>query len=426
MQAAPDPMHTMPLGVSRHLIQATVWVLANFLSSLHKVPQHKDDQPTESFFDNTHMQNVVHRMCARFHIIMRTCHGMDLTDWMCQELQRVYEALCNKEPTMRASLRAHEYLIVSMLMAHVLEDILRVELDLYCEYLDQHAEGDDVSREFMDEARTKIFSDPVPAMVKTWHMYMEFFCALRQTRMSESQLVQLEDQCKQLQHQIWIAYPCKAGSQHRWNFIKFHHMHTFACTFRLFGSLEGMSTQATEHTHTFYSGKLITLTNGKGNVGAQIMTRLAVMQTIRDLATVYTGHHGLTLEKNFRKYTPSKSQIYCFPVQRLLQEHLQVTRKLKSPLTIKVSRTRVPYTSLGTWAAIRQSSSTGTTAGPVFQAWPKAFAYLPYLLGQYLWKYWRHKLDIPEWDNVSIITCDKCRLFYVHETYCFTWSCRLG
>lgn len=407
MQAAPDPMHTMPLGVSRHLIQATVWVISSYLSSLYKVPKHKDDQPTESFFDNTDIHKVVKRMCVRFHIIMRTCNGMDLTVWMCEELQRVFTALCNKEPSMKASLRANEYLIVSMLMPYVLEDILREELCEYCEYLDEHTEGADVSREFMREARAKVGSDPVPAMVTTWHMYMEFFCALRQTRMSESQLVQLEAQCEELQKQIWRAYPDKAGSHHRWNFLKFHHMFTFATTFRLFGGLEGVSTQSTEHTHVFYSGKLVTLTNGKGNVGAQIMDRLSVMQAIRDLATVYTGSHGLSLEKKYRKYTPSKSQIYCYPVQRLLAEHLQVSRKLRSPLRIKDTRTRILHTSLGTWAANRQASSQASATGPVFKApdWPPAFSYLPYLLGQYLWKYWRQKLDMPMWDNVSLITC---------------------
>ena len=407
MQAAPDPMHTMPLGVSRHLIQATVWVISTYLSSLHKVPNNKDDQPTESFFDTTHVQKVVTRMCTRFHIIMRTCHGLDLTRWMCQELQRVYTALCAKEPSMKASLRAHEYLIVSMLMPYVLTEILREELVEYCQYLDQHSEGVDVSKEFLQQAVAKVGSDPVPAMVATWHMYMEFFCALRQTRMSESQLVQLQIQCQELQKQIWKAYPHKAGSKHRWNFIKFHHMLSFACTFRLFGSLDGVSTQSTEHTHTFYSGKLFTLTNGKGDVGQQITDRLSVMQAILDLATVFTSEFGLSLERTFRKYTPSKSQIYCFPVQRLLMEHLQVTRKLRSPLTIKDTRTRIRHTSLGTWAAHRKTSPT---AGPVLAApdWPKAFAYLPYLLGPYLWKYWRQRLDMPEWDNVSHITCMTC------------------
>lgn len=399
LQAAPDPMHTLPLGVSRHMIQATVWVIKDYLMSLHKWQAGPAGGEPQSFFGPKDVHSVITRLCDRFHIIQRTCHGMDLTDWMCQELYRVYEGITQNKHNMQASLRAHEYLIFSMLMPYVLNDILQEEIQLYSDYIDNlDAEA---STHFFENAQAKIASDPVPHMTKAWHMYMRFFCILRQTRMSQSQLDEAQIMARDVQAELWHAFPTKGGQKHGWHFPKIHHMYKLIFAKMLFGSLDCISTQATEHTHVFFSGKQFSLTNRKGDVSKQIMYRLTTQQVVRDLATLFNGAHGIHLEQQYRKFQYSKSQIYSFPVQLLFLEHRKVSRTLASPLRCKDTDTRARHTPLGTFAKTKhaQTSKSGTDADA--SPWHPGFMYLPYLIGQYLWKNWRWQLDMPEWDNVS-------------------------
>lgn len=393
-------MHTLPLGVSRHTIQATVWVIKDYLMSLPRWQPGPPAGAPQSYFTPRHVQNVITRLCVRFRIIRKTCHGMDLTDWMCEELQRVYDGILANKHNMQASLRAHEYLIISMLMPYVINDILGEEMQEYSDYLDELT--DDIhlgsSDPFLQCAHAKMASDPVPHMTKAWYMYMEFFCVLRQTRMSQSQLDAAQVMAKQVQAELWHAFPTKGGQKHGWHFPKIHHMYKLVLSKILFGSVETTSTQATEHTHVFYSGKQTELTNRKGDVGQQIMCRLTTQAVVRDLATLFNGAHGLHLEQQFRKFKYSKSQIYSFPVQILFLEHLKVTRTLQSPLRCKDTDTRVLHTSLGAFAKTANATNKGNAE---VSKWHPGFMYLPYLIGQYLWKYWRWQLDMPEWDNVS-------------------------
>ena len=107
IQSVPDPMHTLPLGVSRHIIQATVWVIKEYIMSLQTWQADELTGSRMPFFSSKQVQSVITRICDRFLIIRMTCHGMDLTTWMCQELNRVYASLLAGKHNMSACFRSH-------------------------------------------------------------------------------------------------------------------------------------------------------------------------------------------------------------------------------------------------------------------------------------------------------------------------------
>lgn len=388
VQSPPDPMHTLPLGITKHMLYALVWVIQDFIlgfhHSAHSSPMHSAqssqnlsgahrDAPApppdgpHRFFDHSDVAVIVKRICVRLHVIRCTCQGLDLTAYMCEEPQRAYEQMHSGSHTQTAYLRAHEYMILSMLMPYVLVDLMQPEMQW-------------LSHQFEEDPppiiRDRMGADPMQHVVKAWYMYMDFFCFLRQTVMTESQVCQLEVKARELQRFLWIAFPLKAGQKQGWNFPKYHHLDTLATTIRMFGSANWASTQATEHCHVYYSKKLVLLTNGKDAFN-QIMNIAVRKNLLRDL-TLFTNSGGIEMHEDFhhQSYHYSRSQVYSFPIYVLFNEPERVTRSLTAAPRMHNTQSKIRYE--------RLSSFTGADAAETWGQRHTGFLFLPHLLGVFL------------------------------------------
>ena len=374
-------MHTLPLGMTRHMMFATIWVIKDFITGFvmptpssdlsgqtRPQPDMDRSKPSQqTIFNAQDMSTIVNRICMRLHVIRCTCQGFDLTEYMCEEPRRVYDLINSGSHSMTSYLRAHEYMILSMLMPYVLVDLLQPEM----EWLNNNF-GDEQSSNVSD----RIGYDPMTHMVKAWDMYVDFFCYLRQQVMTETQVCTLEVKGRELQEFLWIAFPFKSGQKKAWHFPKMHHLDTFHVTIRLFGMLEGMSTQPTEHSHVFYSKVLIGMTNGKDAFN-QIMHMVVRGHVLRDIALLNTTS-GNPLQDEYSRHKFSRSQMYAFPIDVLYNEPERVKRTMTSAIR----------GSSGTYSYAvpheRLSSFTGEHGERVWGGRHRGFLFLPHLLGVFL------------------------------------------
>ncbi len=358
---------------------AMVWAIKDYLSSFKWPAGHsmacqveasedddEDDHANLLVFTNEDVMRVVQRICTRLHNIRCTSQGFDLTPYMCDEPMRVFAHMHSGTHGMTAYLRAHEYMILSLLMPYVLSDLYEPEL----QWLQAQFDG-----EPPDEMVDQLGADPMPSIVKAWYMYMDFFCFMRKQVMTESEVLTLEDKGRKLQSFLWYAFPHKAGQKMGWHFPKMHHIDTLAASKRFYGSLECISTQPTEHCHVYYSHKLIALTNGK-NAFCQIMNFVVRSHVLRDL-TMFNGEHGKSMLKDFESHNFSRSQMYSYPIDMLYRQPDKITRILSAEMRDHSGcGSKIRYERLSAFAA-----PDGET---LWGARHPGFMFLPHLLGTFL------------------------------------------
>ena len=357
-----------------------------------------------AIFDSSDVSNIVDRICLRLHVIRCTCQGFDLTSYMCDEPRRVFQQMTKGAHSMTAYLRAHEYMILSMLMPYVLVDLMQPEM----QWLSEQYEGDPPV-----EIASRISCDPMQQVVQAWYMYMDFFCCFRKQSMTESEVCELQAKGRELQKFLWVAFPHKGGQKMAWNFVKFHHIDALASIIRMFGSGTYASTQATEHCHVFYSRKLIELTNGK-NAFNQIMHMVVRGHVLRDLA-LFNKDDGHLLHDayNHETYKYSRSQVYAFPVDMLFREPEKVTRTLASCSRAPGSNgSKVLYDHL--------SSFVGAEAEDTWGKKHRGFLFLPHLLGSFLvTRRKRYNILLPDLEKVR--SCTLCIVPVDHAVGHMPW-----
>ncbi len=355
---------------------AVVWAIKDYMVSFKWPPGHdmarqdedeeEEDAGPVSVFSNDDVMGIVQRICTRLHNIRCTSQGFDLTPYMCDEPMRVFAHMHSGAHGMTAYLRAHEYMILSLLMPYVLTDLYEAELRWMQDQFDGEPPPD---------VADKLGADPMPSIVKAWYMYMDFFCFMRKQIMTESEVCTLEDKGRQLQRFLWHALPHKAGQKMGWHFPKMHHIDTFAASKRFYGSLECISTQPTEHCHVYYSHKLIQLTNGKDAFG-QIMHFVVRSHVLRDL-TMFNGEEGSSMLKDFQSHNFSRSQMYSYPIDLLYREPDKVTRKLSAEMR--------DHSGCGSKIRYERLSGFAAPAGEtLWGARHPGFMFLPHLLGTFL------------------------------------------
>ncbi len=340
------------------------------VSSGHQAITWHDEQEEvadpQSVFSKEDVWRIIEHICTRLHNIRCTSQGFDLTPYMCDEPKRIWAHMHSGGHGMTAYLRAHEYMILSLLMPYVLTEVYEPEM----RWMQDQFDG-----EPSDDMADKLRADPMPSIVKAWYMYMDFFCFMRKQIMTESEVCALEDKGRNLQRFLWYALPDKAGQKMGWHFLKMHHIDTFAASKRFYGSLECISTQPTEHCHVYYSHKLIGLTNGKDAFG-QIMHFVVRSHVLRDL-TMFNGEHGNSMLKDFESHNFSRSQMYSYPIDLLYRQPDKVKRVLSAEMRDHSgSGTKIRYKRLSAFAA-----PDGET---LWGARHPGFMFLPHLLGSFL------------------------------------------
>jgi hypothetical protein len=402
-------MHSFPLGITRHMMYAAAWAIKDYIMGFKWPPGHDMTSEEEeshgderlSVFKNEDVLRITQRICTRLHDIRCTSQGFDLTPYMCDEPMRVFAHMHSGSHGMTAYLRAHEYMILSLLMPYVLTDLYQQELRWLQEQFDGEPPADIADR---------LGADPMPCIVKAWYMYMDFFCFMRKQIMTESEVCTLEDKGRKLQQYLWHAFPEKAGQRMGWHFPKMHHIDTFAASKRLYGSLELTSTQPTEHCHVYYSHKLIALTNGK-DAFSQIMHFVVRSHVLRDL-TMFNGDEGKSMLKDFESHNFSRSQMYSYPINLLYQQPDKVTRILSAEMRDHSgSRSKIKYERISAFCAPDGEALWGVRH--------PGFMFLPHLLGTFLiQRRKRFGLQLEGLQKVcALTTCANC------QTCCVAWFC---
>ena len=119
-----------------------------------------------------------------------------------------------------------------------------------------------------------------------WYTYNDYACKLRQSIVSQAEVDQMCDHAVQLQKLILKHLPEKYPNDTRgWNMIKFHWLPTFPASRLLMGSLRGFSCQAVELAHQPYSKAIGKKTNLKHDPNAQMMQNLSDLAAISAIAS---------------------------------------------------------------------------------------------------------------------------------------------
>jgi hypothetical protein len=105
------------------------------------------------------------------------------------------------------------------------------------------------------------FQDNVKSIVECWLLFDEYVFLLRRTVNTHKTLVHLVQVGVKLQKALMETFPNKSGQANAWNFIKFHLMLKFHIIIAMYGSVEGVNTQATERAHISFIKRLARLVN---------------------------------------------------------------------------------------------------------------------------------------------------------------------
>ncbi len=108
------------------------------------------------------------------------------------------------------------------------------------------------------------------AIIKSWIAFDEFVHLLRKPSNTHKSLLHLVKTGFELQQLLRETFPEKSGQAQAWNFIKFHLLAKFHLVIAMFGSAEGVNTQATERAHINFIKRLARLVNSH-DVEMQVM-----------------------------------------------------------------------------------------------------------------------------------------------------------